>query len=217
VSPSRARKRTVAKRPGRFHHGDLRWALLQAASQLLERDGTAGVGLRAIARLAGVSQTAPYRHFTDRESILAALAEQGLLTLGDRMAAAAREAGAPAAALTRIAETYVGLAAERPHLFRLLFGPEVADKVRYPAVRDAGRRAFGVLVDTIAAGQRAGVMRAGDPGQLALGPWATVHGISLLLLDGLLEERAAAAGSPEALARLVAGQLWDGLAPRTGR
>ncbi len=217
MTASRPRKRTVAKRPGVFHHGDLRWALLQAASLLLEREGTAGVGLRATARLAGVSQTAPYRHFPDRESILAALAEDGLATLGDRMAAAARQARDPAAALTAIAETYVALAAERPHLFRLLFGPEVADKARHPAVREAGLRAFGVLIEAISTAQRAGVVRGGEPAELALGHWAVVHGIALLMLNGLVAERAAAAGGPVALGRLVAGQLWLGLAPLSAR
>jgi AcrR family transcriptional regulator len=217
MSQPRTARRTVAKRPGRFHHGDLRWALLQSASLLLEREGTAGVGLRAIARLAGVSQAAPYRHFEDRESILAALAEEGLVALGDRMAAAGHHAAEPAAALRAIAETYVSLAAERPHLFRLLFGPEVADKARYPAVRDAGLRALGVLIETIAAGQRAGVVRDGEPGELALGYWAAVHGIALLMLDGLVAERAEAVGGPVALGRLVAGQLWVGLAPRPAR
>jgi AcrR family transcriptional regulator len=214
---ARTSKRTVAKAKGAFHHGDLRWALLRAASQLLEREGTAGVGLRAAARLAGVSQTAPYRHFPDREAILAALAEQGLTTLGDRMASAAREAGDPVAALTAIAETYVALAAERPHLFRLLFGPEVADKARYPAVRAAGLRAFDVLIEAIGAGQRAGVVRAGEATELALGLWAAIHGIALLLLDGLVGDRAVAAGGPAALARQVAGQAWLGLTPRPAR
>jgi AcrR family transcriptional regulator len=204
----------VAKRPGAFHHGDLRWALLQAASLLLEREGTAGVGLRAIARLAGVSQAAPYRHFSDRESILAALAEEGLTTLGDRLAAASRQAGEPAGALVAIAETYVALAAERPHLFRLLFGPEVADKARHPGVAEAGLRAYGVLIETIAAGQRAGVVRAGDPAALALGHWAAIHGIALLMLDGLVAERIERSGGPAALARQVAEQALVGLRPR---
>src|SRR5512137_103117 len=217
MSKPRPARRAVAKRPGRFHHGDLRWALLQAASLLLEREGTAGVGLRATARLAGVSPAAPYRHFPDRESILAALAEDGLTSLGDRLAGAAHQAPGPAEALGAIAETYVAQAATRPHLFRLLFGPEVADKARHPRVREAGLRAFGVLIETIAAGQRAGVVREGDPAELALVHWAAVHGLAMLLLDGLVAERAAAAGGPAALGRLVAGRLWSGLAPRLGR
>jgi hypothetical protein len=74
-----------------------------------------------------------------------------------------------------------------------------------------------VLVDTIAAGQRAGVVREGDPTELALGHWAVVHGIALLMLDGLVAERAEATGGPVALGRLMAGQLWEGLAPRPAR
>ncbi len=214
---ARSSGRPLAKRQGRFHHGDLRWALLQAATQLLDRDGSAGVGLRAIARLAGVSQAAPYRHFADRESILAVLAENGLLALGDRMAAAAARASDPAAALAAIGEAYVAHAVERPHLYRLLFGPEVADKARYPAVRDAGHRAMQVLVDAIAAGQRAGVVRAGDPAELAIAHWAAVHGIAQLIIDGVVAERIAASGGPAAVARLVVRQAWEGLTPRPAR
>lgn len=81
-------------------------------------------------------------------------------------------------------------------------------------MRDAGLRAYGVLIDAIAAGQRAGVVRDGDPGELALGQWAAVHGIALLMLEGLLAERVEAAGGPVALGRLVADQFWKGLAPR---
>jgi hypothetical protein len=90
----------------------------------------------------------------------------------------------------------------------------VADKRRYPAVRDAGHRALGVVVETIAAGQRAGVVRAGDPAELAVCHWASVHGIAQLLVDGMVSERADAAGGPVALGRLVAGHVWTGLAPR---
>src|SRR5512137_955916 len=103
----RPARRPVAKAEGSFHHGDLEWAILEAASQLLERDGTAGVSLRAAARLAGVSHNAPYRHFDSRESILAALAARGFVEFGDRMAAAARGHRETRQALTAIAETYV--------------------------------------------------------------------------------------------------------------
>jgi len=211
--PARGR-RPLAKRAGSFHHGDLRWALLQGAMLLLEREGTLGVGLRAAARLAGVSQTAPYRHFADKESILAALAEQGFRELGDRMAAAARENPEPRAALLAIADTYVSMAAERPHLFRLMFGPQVADKRRCPAVADAGMRAYQVLVDAIAAAQRVGAIRPGDTADLALAHWACVHGIASLIVDGRLQDRLAAAGGAGALARMVAEQLSLGCGPR---
>jgi len=208
------RRRSIAKPRGRFHHGDLRRALLQAARQLLERKGPLGVGLRAAARLAGVSQAAPYRHFADKESILAALAEAGLGELADRLGAAARAAAGPAAALAAIAGAYVAFAAEQPHLFRLMFGPEVAHKERYPGVRDAGLRALQVLLDAIAAGQRAGVVRQGKPEDLALALWAAAHGAASLVVDGRLEERLAECRGPGGLGRKVAEELARGVSPR---
>ncbi|MGA8892854.1 MAG: TetR/AcrR family transcriptional regulator [Anaeromyxobacteraceae bacterium] len=211
---ARAPRRPVAKREGSFHHGDLEWAILEAASQLLEKEGPLGVGLRAAARLAGVSHTAPYRHFENRESILAALAERSLLHLADRIAGAARGRANALEALSAIAETYVVMASDRPHHFRLMFGPELADKDRHPAVRDAGLRAHHLLVETIVEGQREGVVRAGDPVDLALAHWSIVHGMASLLVDGLLTERAKAPGGPAALGRLAAEQIRLGLAPR---
>jgi AcrR family transcriptional regulator len=206
----------VAKAEGAFHHGDLEWALLEAASQLLEKEGPNGVGLRAAARLAGVSHNAPYRHFRDRESILAALAARGLQDLGDRMAAAARGHRDTRQALVAIAETYTRLASERPNLFRLMFGPDVADKSRHPAVREAGLRAYQVLVDAIVEGQRAGAIRAGDPADLALAHWCAVHGAASILVDGMLGDRARDRGGAAGLARLVSEQVRLGLEPRPG-
>lgn len=207
-------RRAVAKRAGKFHHGDLRRALLRAALHLLEQDGPLGVGLRAAARLAGVSQTAPYRHFPDKEAMLAALAEEGFRELGERMAEAARARPDPRETLPALAETYVTLAAERPNLFRLMFGPQVADKERCPGVRDEGGRAYQVLLDAIAAAQRAGAVGPGDPEELALAHWACVHGLASLVVDGRLVDRLAEAGGPAALARKVAGRLSAGCGPR---
>ncbi len=213
---SRPPRRAVAKREGTFHHGDLEWALLEAASQLLEKEGPLGVGLRAAARLAGVSHNAPYRHFQNRESILAALAARGLRELAERMTAAAKGGRDAREALTAIAETYLSLAAERPSLFRLMFGPEVADKTRHPEVREAGLGAYQILIDTIAEGQRTGVVRSGDPAEIALGHWAAVHGAASLLVDGVLAERARDLGGPSGLARMVAEQVRLGTEPRRG-
>lgn len=204
----------MAKAEGSFHHGDLEWAILEAASQLLEKEGPRGVGLRAAARLAGVSHNAPYRHFRNQESILAALAARGLGELGDRLASAARGHRDARRALVAISETYLELAAGRPHLFRLMFGPEVADKASHPAVHAAGMRAYQVLIDTIVEGQRTGVVRAGDPAELALGHWSAVHGVASLLLDGMLADRARERGGPAGLARLVSEQVRLGLEPR---
>jgi AcrR family transcriptional regulator len=205
-------RREIAKRAGSFHHGDLRWALVQGAMLLLEREGPLGVGLRAAARLAGVSQTAPYRHFADKDAMLAAVAEQGFRELADRMSAASRDNADPRTALLAIGETYVSLASERPNLFRLMFGPEVADKARCPNVREAGMRAYQLLLAAISAAQRAGVLCKGDPERIALAHWSCVHGLASLIVDGRLSERLAAAGPDGArtLTRVVCEQLFTG-------
>lgn len=210
----RGTRRAVAKPAGRYHHGDLGRALLEAARRLLEREGPLGVGLRAAARLAGVSQTAPYRHFADKEALLAALAAEGLGELADRMAAAGRAESSPPAALRAIGVAYAMTAAESPHLFRLMFGPEAADKARYPAVREAGARAYQVLLDTIGACQQAGAVRPGDPEDLALVAWSAVHGLSCLIVDGRLAGKAIGRGDAGAAAVRVTSDLMTGLAPR---
>ncbi len=211
-----ANGRPIAKGAGKFHHGDLRRALLRGAMILLEKEGPLGVGLRAAARLAGVSQTAPYRHFPDKEAMLAAVAEQGFRELADKMAAAARESSDPRSALLEIGATYVTLAAERPNLFRLMFGPQVADKRRCPGVGVAGMGAYQVLIDAIENAQRAGVIHKGDPSDIALAHWSSVHGVASLIVDGRLSERLAAAGpgGPAAVARLVCEELFRGSNPR---
>lgn len=210
----RERRQALAKRPGQYHHGDLRRALLEAARGLLEREGPLGVCLRAAARRARVSQTAPYRHFADKEALLAALAAEGLGELAGRMAAAARSESSPLASLRAIGVAYARTAAENPHLFRLMFGPEAADKERYPAVREAGASAYQVLLDTITACQWAGAVRRGDPEDLALAAWSAVHGLSCLIVDGRLAEKAIGRGDAAAAAARVMQEMMAGLAPR---
>lgn len=200
-------RRALSKAPGAFHHGDLRRALLSGAELLLDRGGMPSVSLRAAARLAGVSQTAPYRHFRDKEALLAALAEEVLRGLRVRLASAARQAPEPRAALRALAEAYVTFAVERPHAFRLVFGPEVANEERCPGVHAAGREAFQALLGAVAAAQRAGVLRQGPPGVIGLAFWASVHGAASLIVDGRLPESVAAAGGPGALARAIVAQL----------
>src|SRR4051812_36803257 len=96
-----------------YHHGNLRPALLRAASKTLEKEGAGALSLRDLARRAGVSHNAPYRHFRDRDSLLAAIATEGFRQLGDALRGrAGKEMGA----------AYVRFALEHPQQFRLMFG-----------------------------------------------------------------------------------------------
>src|SRR5690348_15474902 len=100
-----------------YHHGDLRQALLDAALELLEKQGPEALVLREVARRAGVSHNAPYRHFASREELLAGLAARGFGEFGKRVQSA--QGGGKG---TGMGEAYVGFALEHPQLFRLMFG-----------------------------------------------------------------------------------------------
>jgi AcrR family transcriptional regulator len=140
----------------RYHHGDLRAALLDAALALLEADEA--FSLRAVARRAGVSPTAPYRHYRDKEALLAALATHGFARLADRLAAAAE--------IPDMAVEYVAFALTHPGLFRLMYGR--------PTANAASARTAEILASRLAAPA------------LQIGAWAMVHGLAVLLLDGKL-------------------------------
>src|SRR3982074_3363797 len=104
-----------------YHHGDLRAALVRAAIELLEESGETELSLRAVARRAGVSPAAPYRHYADRESLISAVAAVGYRELAQRLAAAHPSPSTPEQ-LASVAIAYVQFALERPALFRLMFG-----------------------------------------------------------------------------------------------
>ena len=172
---------------GRYHHGNLRRALLDAALHILESKGLSALTLRAAARAAGVSEAAPYRHFPDKEALLAAVAEEGFRALSAAMRDARGKAGDDLASRFRATGmTYVRFAVEQPGRFRLMFGREVAARGTHGPLRQAAEETFGMLVAGIEEGQRAGLIRGGDPLELSMAAWSMVHGLSALLLDGQL-------------------------------
>jgi AcrR family transcriptional regulator len=142
-----------------YHHGDLRAALLQEAGKVLEKEGVAGLRLRELARRVGVSHNAPYRHFPDRERVLAALAAEGFEMLGGALEKRPRR---------EMGEAYVEFALAHPQRFRLMFGGQF---------EHGDRRAYEGLVKSFA--------DLGEDAQYAAAAaWGLVHGLSHLLLDG---------------------------------
>lgn len=187
---SRTRKTAAAPDApgrGRYHHGNLRRALIDAALHILETQGVSALTLRAAARGAGVSQAAPYRHFADKEALLAAVAEEGFRTLSAAMGEATEKAGDDFASRFRaIGITYIRFAVEQPARFRLMFGRQVADRGAHLPLRQAADETFAILVAGIEAGQQSGFIRGGDPRELSMAAWSMVHGLSALLVDGQL-------------------------------
>ena len=168
-------------------------------------------GLRHLFRiLAGVSQTAPYRHFTNKEALLAAVAEDGFRAMAAGISQAmATSGGSPLERLRAVGLGYVSFATSHPSHFRVMFGREMADRAAYPSLREVAAGIFRVLHDTIADCQRAGLVRSGEPQDLALAAWSTVHGLSALLVDGYPAE--ALASPAEMLADRVTRDLFLGL------
>lgn len=162
-----------------YHHGDLRAALLEVADQLIDEDEAGGFSLREVARRAGVSTPAAYRHFRDKEALLVTLAKKGF----DDFAAALTQAVAGAAdPLAAMGQSYVRFALDRPGRFRLMYGRMIADRARYPELDAARMAAAGAIGAAIAAQPGA----APDNGVASLKLWCMVHGLSQLILDGML-------------------------------
>lgn len=169
--PSRAKS-------GRYHHGDLKAALVDAAVALIAEQGLRGFSLAEASRRVGVSAAAPYRHFADRDELLAAVAVRALRTFADMVA---EEGGQdrPELQLAAMASAYVRFAAEQRALFDALFNAEL-DKSRYPELTRAWAPIDALLdlVNEICPGDKA------TAAALAAALEATAHGHATLLRDG---------------------------------
>jgi AcrR family transcriptional regulator len=200
----------MTARRRRYHHGDLRRTLLDASLALIAGEGIGALSLREVARRAEVTHAAPYNHFPDRAALLSAIAEEGFaLLLREMQAARTGATNRPDVRLARIGASYVRFAQRHPAHFRVMCRPEVSGKSA--SLETAGAAAYGLLVDSVAACQRAGLAPRGDPRSLALTAWSTVHGLASLWLDGPLSPMADAkdtAQLPGVLVRLMtaAGQ-----------
>ena len=171
-----------------YHHGDLRQSLLDATLALLAEGEEPS--LRAVARRAGVSPMAPYRHYPDKDALLTAVALRGIEGLHQAISDADRAAPA-GAGLVAQSLAYVRYAADHPVLFRLMFGP--ARPHAGGAICTASDALKAVMLHRLA-------IEAPDrlSPELALGCWSLIHGLALLVIDGLLAQT-----DPDPLAGLV--------------
>jgi len=153
-----------------YHHGHLEETLLKTAIQLIGEVGPAGFTLREVARRAGVSHNAPYRHFADRDELLAAVAAQGFRELTRAMRAAAHEQAKPLDQLKAAGFAYIEVALRRPEHFAVMFDAPVAKRTSSDQA-DAAKEAFDTLVGIVKACQDKGQLPSGDTLQFALLAW----------------------------------------------
>jgi AcrR family transcriptional regulator len=203
---------TIAKPSGKYHHGDLRQALLLAAKQVIEEQGSKSLTLRGVARLAGVSPAAPYRHFIDKNQLLTEVANQGFEELCDDLAVVQeRGISDPARRMQALGVAYVLFATKNPAQFRFMFGSDVPVPDPSTSLAQAKQRAFGYLLDSMKECQRIGLVREGNARYFALCSWSMVHGVASLYVDGQLPTLVPEPHAPEEIAALVTATLWSGL------
>jgi AcrR family transcriptional regulator len=171
-----------------YHHGNLRQCLLDAAIELIKEEGINELSLRQVAKRVGVSHNAPYRHFEDKDALLAAVAVQGFQSLQIAMEAVQQNRPLNSAQrLEAIGIAYVQFALAHPFYYRLMFGDYRCHLSQDPTLAEAAQQSFMVLVNTIREGQVAGLFRSADPVAMARVAWSLVHGQAMLALDNKLQ------------------------------
>jgi AcrR family transcriptional regulator len=168
-----------------YHHGNLREVLLHAAIQFIAEVGPGGFTLREVARRAGVSHNAPYRHFQDKEALLAAVATEGFCELTQAMLNSVKTKTNTRERLKSAGLAYVEFALRRPEHFTVMFEAPVS-RDKHSTLSEAGEQAFGTLVNFVKACQADAQLPSGDPLPFALLAWSMVHGIAKLATAGRL-------------------------------
>lgn len=163
-----------------YHHGDLQPALRAEAERILQTRGVAEVSLREVARGVGVSHAAPYRHYANRDALLADVAARGFERLHARFEALPQRRKA-ALRFADLLRAYLEFAAAEPAIYRLMFGPELR-KADHPQLAAAGFRALDAVRTAIEALDIARPATAE-----AMAAWSLAHGLALLILDGRIE------------------------------
>jgi AcrR family transcriptional regulator len=187
--------RSTQSRPGKkpakpYHHGDLRRALLDEALRTIHTHGVEHLTLRTVGERLGVSRSALYRHFADKQSLLATVGKEGFRMLGHAIADAWERNGRGRAGFQAMGKAYVQFAVANPSHYRVMFGGFIESAAKDDQFLAEAKAAFQVLVDALIEQQNAGDLRRDDPVLMARFVWALVHGTALLVIDGQLAESA---------------------------
>ena len=180
------------KNKSSYHHGDLRSTLINAANVLLKETGIEGLSLRKLSDKVGVSRTAPYHHFKDKNQLLCAIAEQGFMRWQQDAEAIFNQTElSPKEKYRLFFHGYISYAADNPELYDLMFGRTIwKQNSATNALRDAAYPSFNHQVKMTKTWQAQGLLPAGeDTLRLSQVIWATMHGIARLLIDGIYADR----------------------------
>ena len=168
-----------------YHHGDLKNALIKAGVEILAKEGVDGLSLRKVAQKAGVSHSAPYSHFPDKQSLIAAISTEGFNQLYSELQSVAEQFKEdPKRQLLDGAQAYVQFAMNNADTFKIMFSGVLEKEKEYPSFVDASRKTFELVVKIIQSCQELGILRVTSSEMMAVVVWGQVHGIISLALEG---------------------------------
>ena len=168
-----------------YHHGDLKNALIKAGVEILSKEGIEGLSLRKVAQKAGVSHSAPYSHFPDKQSLIAAISTEGFNQLYSELdAAILANPKSPKKQLQQGARAYVQFALNNTDTFKIMFSGVLEKEKDYPAFVEISSKTFQRVVDAVQACQDAGVLHAASAEMMAVAVWGQLHGIISLAFEG---------------------------------
>ena len=206
-------RQTDRQKPRAYHHGDLRHALIQAGLELLAEGGAEELDLRKVARRAGVSHAAPYRHFADKQALIAAINEEGFRLLAEQIQTRLREVlDEPFEQLLGVALAYVGFAQEHPWLMREMFSGLTIERETFASLHAASKTVYRLYADVIRRGQEREKIVEGDPAALAGVLWAVLHGLAMLIIEQQMRPYADGPEGSKRVTRYTIEILYGGLA-----
>lgn len=175
--------KSVVKSKKSYFHGNLRDAIIKTSLRLVEKNGVENLSIREVAKAVGVTHQAPYRHFKDRDDLLAALAQEGFEKLSLEMAPAVAGAGDPLEKIIRIGECYLEWAYKNPEHFRLMFNRAIPNYDKSTGLRAASAKSLEGFLLIVAENQNAGIIKSKDTRAVARQVWAAMHGAAILFID----------------------------------
>lgn len=172
-----------------YHHGDLKNALIQAGIEILSQEGLQALSLRRVARRAGVSHSAPYAHFADKQALIAAISTEGFRQLYDQLAAAVQQSqGDPLQQLVQATGVYCDFALADSAHFKIMFSGVLEMEDDYPDFVDISLKNFNLVIEIVENCQQAGILKPGPAEELAVTVWGLVHGVVSLMIEGQVSE-----------------------------
>ncbi|NND69034.1 MAG: TetR/AcrR family transcriptional regulator [Halioglobus sp.] len=196
----------------KYHHGDLRTALLDAALDVIGEIGPQGLTIREVARRAGVSHAAPYRHFTDKDELVLAVVERGFALLQQTMQE--RKDAAPADAMNQFAASgmaYVDFALQHPAYYRVMFSGDLLSSTGHVSLQHTSSQALQDMVADITRCQELGMVKKADPVPQALAILSTIHGFVSLVNDNRVQHLLDNPYSLDQIRDMVLASIFEGI------